>query len=327
MNERVIGHKRQRERLEKLWRKNKLASTLMFSGESGIGKSLVAKELFRTLFCEQGETYGGCGVCRSCRLYDSGNHPDFHERDCLTKDNSSMEALRELTYSLHLNSFAGRSRAVLFHNSEYLSMQGANLLLKILEEPRPGTYFCLLTANPSRLPATILSRCHIWFFDQLQEQEIEEIVKRQGLIEATGVSAEEAAVLADGNMQNLASLEQHRDDWRVLQTRLDDFARGDCAGASDFAYELSKDRERLRERLRLMRIHARRRMLEAEDDDSRLSWSFSLSNLLDAEYLIFERNIGAAYVLSFIFIDLSDSARSGQNPRITRLRMLEEIVV
>ena len=57
----VVGHTEQRKRLAYLWRKDKLPSALMFTGVSGIGKSLVAKELFRTIFCEKGEVYGGCG--------------------------------------------------------------------------------------------------------------------------------------------------------------------------------------------------------------------------------------------------------------------------
>ena len=45
----LVGHLRQRQRLEKLWRLDKLPSALMFTGANGIGKSLVAKELFQSL--------------------------------------------------------------------------------------------------------------------------------------------------------------------------------------------------------------------------------------------------------------------------------------
>jgi DNA polymerase-3 subunit delta' len=40
-----------------------------------------------------------------------------------------------------------------------MNQNAANALLKTLEEPRPGVTLILLAAVPSRLPATILSRC------------------------------------------------------------------------------------------------------------------------------------------------------------------------
>src|SRR5690606_39287788 len=40
-----------------------------------------------------------------------------------------------------------------------MSDAAANALLKTLEEPVPGRYLWLLSANPARLPATIRSRC------------------------------------------------------------------------------------------------------------------------------------------------------------------------
>jgi DNA polymerase-3 subunit delta' len=40
-----------------------------------------------------------------------------------------------------------------------MNANAANALLKTLEEPRPGVTLILLCSTPSRLPATILSRC------------------------------------------------------------------------------------------------------------------------------------------------------------------------
>ena len=324
----IIGHERQRQRLSRLWRKGRLPSALMFAGDAGIGKSLVAREMFRTLYCEgNGADYGGCGVCRACRLFDAGNFPDFHCRDCLEKDESTAEALRELLYSLHLNAYSGKQRCILLQNTEYLSNQCANLLLKILEEPRPDTYFCLLTSSPSRLPATVLSRCHIWFFDRLSEQQVAEIIERQGIAAESGLSVRELAVLADGTMENITSISALGEDWARLPEKLDAMLAGDAAAAGPLAYELSKERQELRARIRLMRVHARSRMLAAEDDADRTTWSVCVSNLLEAEYLIFERNMGAAYVLGLIFADLADREAAHSPPFLKPGRMIEEIVV
>ena len=319
----IIGHTKQRQRLEKLWRSNKVPSAMMFTGASGIGKSLVAKELSKTFFCEDGTTYGGCGKCRACHLFTAGNYPDFHVRDFLCKEDTTVEKLRELLYSLHLTPYAGKYRFILFHNVELISTQGANLLLKILEEPRPNVYFCLLSANPSRLPPTVLSRCHNWFFDKLSTSEIKEVIKQKDL--ASNLDHEELLLLADGTLENVTALEENFSLWESLQTSLKKIAAGDIALAGEMAYELNKDREALRLKLRMMSIYARSEMLKA--DANCLSWSICLTNLLNAESLIFERNIGANYLLSLILIDLAKQKDSTSSFLSQKGRLLHEVVV
>jgi DNA polymerase-3 subunit delta' len=50
---------------------------------------------------------------------------------------------------------------VLIHPAEAMNQAAANSLLKTLEEPVSGTIMMLISANPSRLPATIRSRCQL----------------------------------------------------------------------------------------------------------------------------------------------------------------------
>ncbi len=315
----VIGHTEQRKRLALLWKKDKIPSALMFTGVSGIGKSLVAKELFRTLFCEKGDRYGGCGECKACRLFDVGNYPDFYVKDFSIKEDNTVESLRDLLHSLHLGAFSGKHRAILFHNAELISLQGANLLLKIIEEPRPDVHFCLLSSNPLRMPQTILSRCHNWFFDRLSDNEIKEIIARRGL--APHISAEDLLILADGSLENIDSLEQEYERWLTLKENLSKIIAGDVALAGSYAYELSKDRDNLRQDLRMAALYIRSLMQQ----DSSLTLSIALSNLLQAESLIFERNILPSYVLSFIFLDLANQQLAASKQM--KGRLLSEVVL
>jgi DNA polymerase-3 subunit delta' len=57
----------------------------------------------------------------------------------------------------HLN---GGSRVLVIHPVEALNSISANALLKILEEPPQGVVFILVSHQPQRILATILSRCH-----------------------------------------------------------------------------------------------------------------------------------------------------------------------
>ena len=45
-----------------------------------------------------------------------------------------------------------------------MNLNAANALLKILEEPPPGTVFLLVCRAGGTLPATVRSRCQCWLF-------------------------------------------------------------------------------------------------------------------------------------------------------------------
>ena len=113
----------------------------------------------------------------------------------------------------------------------------------------------------------------------------------------------------------------------AMRAGLDAMAAGDAAQAGEFAYNLSKDRESLRTRLHLMRLHARTRMVAEQDPALQASWSVCVTNLIEAEYMIFDRNLGAAYVLGLLFVDLADRDRTQSAPLMRQGRLLEDLVV
>ena len=56
-------------------RKNLLASSYLFYGETGTGKWLMALELAKAMLCREGQN-GACDSCTSCRKIDGFIHPD-----------------------------------------------------------------------------------------------------------------------------------------------------------------------------------------------------------------------------------------------------------
>jgi DNA polymerase III delta' subunit len=312
----IIGHDLQRQSLKELLSSSKLPQTMMFVGPSGVGKLLVAHELCRTLFCELNSPgkighYGGCGQCHSCHLVDSGNNPDFHVIDCAS-DDWNTGSIRELMYSLHMRAFSGEFKIVIMNHAEQLSMQAANALLKQLEEPRPGTYFILVSSNSSRLPMTIRSRCQSWYFDRLSDDEVAAILKAHPDPEVEEmirhVSAAEVAILADGSLENIDNLKRHLTTWPDLTEALRGGINGDSGKLIEFIREISQDRESLRDHLDLIRIFARHMLHKAADCDKQRRWAFCLSNIIVAERLIFERNLAAAAVLTAVLVDLLPSS-------------------
>jgi DNA polymerase III subunit delta' len=87
-------------------------------------------------------------------------HPDF-TRLGLIEDSKQIrvEQARELSAHLALASHQGGYKLALIDPADALNWNAANAMLKLLEEPPARTVLILVAQQPSRLPATILSRC------------------------------------------------------------------------------------------------------------------------------------------------------------------------
>lgn len=342
----IVGHTHQRNSLSDLIKNGKLPSTLMFSGARGIGKLQVALEVARSILCEHNQpagssvtgssrfTPGGCRHCRMCTAIARKSLPDLHILECLEKEEASTAALRELLYSLNLSIFSGSARIVIFNDAEYLSNQSANLLLKTLEEPRQSTYFFIITANPRKLPATVVSRCQTWFFDALSVGEIELVLSHRertasGDSPARAVPRAELALLADGSLDNLDKVAASYDQWIEIKESLARILEGAVDFSVEYAQKLAKDKEALRHILQLVRIRARQQMhtpIGTEEERPRLlrRWASLLSDAIMAEHFIFERNFSPYLVLVMMFLRFCDEAHLCY---ATSLPVLQEIVV
>ena len=70
-----------------------------------------------------------------------------------------IDRVRALTEFVQLTSHRQRAKVAVIAPAERMNAAAANALLKTLEEPPPGTYLILVSDQPGRVPATILSRC------------------------------------------------------------------------------------------------------------------------------------------------------------------------
>jgi DNA polymerase-3 subunit delta' len=145
----------------------RLGHGLLICGPAGLGQRALAERLARRLLCRTRTAAGEpCGGCRSCQLFAAGTHPDYTLVSFEpTKDGSKLrseiviEQIRTLSERMALTPQYGGAQVVLLDPADAINPAACNALLKTLEEPQPGRYLWLLSANPARLPATIRSRC------------------------------------------------------------------------------------------------------------------------------------------------------------------------
>jgi DNA polymerase III subunit delta' len=154
-----------------------LPHALLVRGRAGTGKHEFSFNLSRALLCHQlDEQHEACGKCPGCVWFAEGNHPDFRlitpedaentdeivKKKATKKSHISVAQIRQLVDYLSLSSHqVNCRRIVLISPAETLNIASANALLKMLEEPPANTLFLLVTSQPQRLLATIISRCQV----------------------------------------------------------------------------------------------------------------------------------------------------------------------
>ena len=91
---------------------------------------------------------------------DKDLHPDWIRVHPIDESKQiRIEQIRELGEELSLTSHQGGYKVGVISPADVLNRFAANALLKTLEEPPSRTVLILVVTQPSRLPATILSRC------------------------------------------------------------------------------------------------------------------------------------------------------------------------
>lgn len=172
----IIGQPKAVTMLLGMLRRQRVASSYVFCGESGIGKKRAAVNFAKALNCthegletgtggQEAETAGpetglrdACDACTSCTKIDAGVHPDFlliAPEDRIIK----IDEIRLIEEALSYKPFEARRKVVIIDEAEAMNISAANAFLKTLEEPPADSVIILITAKPGALPDTIRSRC------------------------------------------------------------------------------------------------------------------------------------------------------------------------
>jgi DNA polymerase-3 subunit delta' len=179
----------------------RLGHALLISGPAELGKRAVANRLAQRALCRTPDALGEpCGSCRGCELFAVGTHPDFTVVSfVMNKDNTRLrtevviDQIRALSASMALTAQFGGAQVVIVDPADAVNPAGLNALLKTLEEPHPGRYLWLVSSDPSRLPATIRSRCQRLEFGLPPAAEARSWLLAQGHAPAAAAEALEAA--------------------------------------------------------------------------------------------------------------------------------------
>jgi DNA polymerase-3 subunit delta' len=150
-----------RARLETAVSGDRLPHALLLHGPEGVGKERFASVLAAALFCtRRGPALVPCGACADCALSRAGSQPDLHWlRIPEDKKSIGVDAVRETCEQLGMTSMRSGYRVAIVSPAHAMTTSAQNALLKTLEEPAARTLLVLVSSRPSRLLATLRSRC------------------------------------------------------------------------------------------------------------------------------------------------------------------------
>jgi len=191
----IIGHGEQIKMLCHMDDQRRMPHAILLAGPSGIGKFMVASVLATMLLC-QGTKAKPCGTCQSCLQVSYGTHPDLL---IISPDGATVkiEQIRNLQHEVSLTPYVSARRVCIIDGAELMTVQAANSLLKVLEEPLGDVVFILVAANKQMLLPTIISRCMNVAFQPLIHEVLAQALHDKGF---STLQSEVAARLSRGRM-------------------------------------------------------------------------------------------------------------------------------
>lgn len=187
----ILGQDRAVEQFADAWARRTLHHAWLLAGPKGVGKACFARVAASRVLAEAAGTAVDLPgrdtpeENRIAKLVEAGSHPDMRWLQRLSKDKSdalarniTVDQVRELGEFVNLTPALSDWRIIVIDAADDLQKEGANALLKMLEEPPPNSLFLLVSHAPGRLLPTIRSRCRRLDFSGLSNDAMTSILAK-----------------------------------------------------------------------------------------------------------------------------------------------------
>lgn len=213
----LIGHDDAESEILAAWNAGRLPHALLIGGPEGIGKATLAYRVARFVLSNTGPNAKSLDLSQdhpASRQIESLSHPDLltlrrisEEGKKLPTEISAEEARRTVRFFGSTAAYGGY-RVCIVDSLDELNKQGANALLKILEEPPARSLFLLVSHSPGRILATIRSRCQKISLRPLSTEQVVEAAETAAkqMEGITAANINEAAKAGDGSVRQALAL-------------------------------------------------------------------------------------------------------------------------
>lgn len=204
----VVGQETITATLKNAIRNNQVAQAFLFCGPRGVGKTTCARIFAKALNCEHlTDDFEPCNECESCQSFNNSASFNVFELDAASKN--SVEDIRELVEQVRVQPQGAKYKVYIIDEVHMLSGAAFNAFLKTLEEPPAYAKFIMATTEKHKILPTILSRCQVYDFKRINDNDI--VRHLQFVAQNEGVTAEEdalrvVAAKADGALRDALSI-------------------------------------------------------------------------------------------------------------------------
>lgn len=242
----IVGNNKIKDFLNQSIGEQHVSHSYLFVGIDGIGKTLFAREFAKKILCLNGKG----DSCESCIKWDSNNHPDFLQ---IEPENNTIkiEQIRSMQEEISVKPIASNKKVFLIVNSDCMTKESQNCLLKTLEEPPEYATIILTTYNESKLLNTIKSRCMKIPFQKIEESELEEYAKNVLNLNLS----KEFIKICEGSIGKLLEIEEDKDIYTEINSLLDNIERYSFTTLINKAEVLYKEREKIQEILEYINVY------------------------------------------------------------------------
>jgi len=225
----IQGHDTIVERFRRAFQRGRLSGSFLFVGPPGVGKRRFAFALAMGLLCKKRDNLNPCGTCDSCKLFGGRTSTDFDfETETFTSPHHDLYYIAKppdksflpmellvgdkehrgqagLCYNISRTPFHGNGKVAIINDADFFNVEGANALLKTLEEPPPDAVLILIGTSTAKQLPTIRSRCQIVRFSPLPPDVLSAILVEKG-IATSAEQGEKWAAQAEGSLDQVREL-------------------------------------------------------------------------------------------------------------------------
>lgn len=160
----IIGHDTIKNQIVNSINGGRFSHALIITGENGIGKSLIAKEIAIRLLGKDKEK----------------QYVDIVEfRMPKDKKSIGIDEIKSIIQETTKKPYEGDKKVIMLYKADSMTEAAQNAFLKTIEEPPKGIFIILLCEKLEHILDTIKSRCQVYKLNRLSEEEMLKFLNRK----------------------------------------------------------------------------------------------------------------------------------------------------
>ena len=288
------------EQLMRPVKAGRIVHAQLFQGPDGTGKHTAALLLARSMNCTS-SSEKPCNACPSCHQFLTGNSPNLIEV-FPDKNVIKVEVIREgIIKKIHLKPDSG-TMVVVINDADKMNESAQNALLKTLEEAPEYASFILITDKPGALLPTIRSRCAIFRFAPLNEEDTVSVLMNEGVDEDKARTEAERAEGSPGRALSRIGSGAYQEFYARSIRALESVKKpSDVAQAFQM---IQNDKDASNDILEIYEFYARRLMRNEEGKLSPMKGGKLLKSVIEAKKKL-KANVAFQSAMEILFFEIA----------------------